>query len=597
MVNQFKKIINKMDANLKEYNQKNDYEKEFVALKENLQEFNSIKELEYEIDILNFTIEKDELIPLYSMGNSCYPNIKDFDENHKNYLKYRFENTPNDILKNLYLITILHLNLNHEEIRSFIDKSIMIINNHLTNRKDIELTSDLIFTTFDKGMSLNYKKDEIKEIIIKYVKSDFNDKYSIKDLIELMLSKKKVYKKEDFEEIDDICWNYANESESMTHIEFLELGLKISQKLQKDIKKWYNRFGEAYENFADNREDSKFIQNNYLSESLYYFKKADNPQKVKEISIKLKRIQNEYKPSLIPFSISLEEPYNEILNEIYEKMPLESNSFLEYLINSQNDILIPKLEKNDENYENLKQTAPLLAFIQQVNVDNNHNIIQKISNDEEKIKESNHMHYRFATIFQNLYLTELIIYSYNLKIFTHDNVLIYLSTCQKFLNIENNGKTLLYYFTPLLEEYFKQLELVLSYQKHNYVLFIDSIVSKIELLIRKLCEIYDIEMIKPQSEGTTSEKLLHDFFNDSNFKKILLEKDYDFLKYVLLKPGLNLRNKSAHAFDLEIYTFDNANLLLLCFFRLLKYFIIIDGDYFQELNLFEKQQPEESSNI
>lgn len=89
-------------------------------------------------------------------------------------------------------------------------------------------------------------------------------------------------------------------------------------------------------------------------------------------------------------------------------------------------------------------------------------------------------------------------------------------------------------------------------------------------------------MLKTQRNGTTSERLLHDFFNDSKFKEILLERDYDFLKYVLLKPGLNLRNKATHGFDLKIYTLDNANLLLLCFFRLLKYFIIIDNDYFQE---------------
>jgi len=119
----------------------------------------------------------------------------------------------------------------------------------------------------------------------------------------------------------------------------------------------------------------------------------------------------------------------------------------------------------------------------------------------------------------------------------------------------------------------------------------------LEYLVRKLCDIYNISMLKPQGNGTTSEKLLHDFFNDSKFKEILLENDYDFLKYVLLKPGLNLRNKSAHGFDLNIYTFDNANLLLLCFFRLLKYFIIIDDNYFQELEFFKYQSFDNASDI
>ena len=64
-----------------------------------------------------------------------------------------------------------------------------------------------------------------------------------------------------------------------------------------------------------------------------------------------------------------------------------------------------------------------------------------------------------------------------------------------------------------------------------------------------------------------------------------------------MKPGLNLRNKSAHGFDLSIYTFEYANLLLLCFFRLLKYFIIIDDNYFQELEFFKYQNLDKTSEI
>ena len=60
---------------------------------------------------------------------------------------------------------------------------------------------------------------------------------------------------------------------------------------------------------------------------------------------------------------------------------------------------------------------------------------------------------------------------------------------------------------------------------------------------------------------------------------------------------MNLRNKSAHSFDLNIYTFGNANLLLLCFFRLLKYFIIIDNDYFCELEFFKYQDFDKLSDI
>ena len=232
-------------------------------------------------------------------------------------------------------------------------------------------------------------------------------------------------------------------------------------------------------------------------------------------------------------------------------------------------------------------------------MDNNHNITQTLKNDDEdgRIRDSNNRQYSLSIIFQNIFLKEMFIYTYDLEIFTYDSVIGYLSNCQKFLNISDGVKPLLYYFKPIIKEYFKQLELGLSNEEYNYVLFIDSIVSKLEYLVRKLCEIYNISMLKPQGNGTTSEKLLHDFFSNPKFKEVLFEKDYDFLKHVLLKPGLNLRNKSAHGFDLSIYTFDNANLLLLCFFRLLKYFIIIDDNYFQELEFFKYQNFDKTSDI
>lgn len=336
-----------------------------------------------------------------------------------------------------------------------------------------------------------------------------------------------------------------------------------------------DEIGKTYENLADERHDSKMVQIMHLSDAIEYYKKGKHPQKVEETSIKLKSIQKKFEPASIPFKFNVDSEINIILTEIYEKIPLDSNSFLEFLIHDKNEFLIPKLEKDDKNYNNFMDAAPLLSRINQLKLDNNRNIIQtlNIDNEEERIMDSNYGQYHLSLIFQKIFLNEIFVYASNLKIFTYDSVITYLSNCQKFLNISNNEKPLLYYFKPVIKEYFKQFELYLSNEEYNFVLFIDSLVSKLEFLVRKLCEIYNISMLKPQGNGTTSEKLLHDFFNDSNFKEVLLENDYDFLKFILLKPGLNLRNKSAHGFDLEIYTVNNANLLLLCFFRLLKYFI------------------------
>lgn len=599
MLKEFEDIINEMDSELSEYSQKITYEQKLSNLKEKYKnETNLINEITYEIDSLNFFIEQGKLIPLFGYGNHCYPDINKFDDGYKNYLKQRFQDTSNSILKNMYLIIILNLKLK-QEMNFFIDQSLNLLNYYLATEIEIELGNDLLMTTFDKCMSYRYKKDDIKLLIVKYVKAEFNTIFNRKHLIELMLLKKKVFKNDDFEGIEDICWECAQKSASRTKIEFLLLGQKISQKLQNNEDIWFDEIGKTYENLADERHDSKMVQIMHLSDAIEYYKKGKHPQKVEETSIKLKSIQKKFEPASIPFKFNVDSEINIILTEIYEKIPLDSNSFLEFLIHDKNEFLIPKLEKDDKNYNNFMDTAPLLSMINQLKLDNNHNIIQtlKIDNEEERIMDSNYRQYHLSRIFQEIFLNEIFIYSNNLKIFTYDSVITYLSNCQKFLNISNNEKPLLYYFKPVIKEYFKQFELYLSNEEYNFVLFIDSLVSKIEFLVRKLCEIYNINMLKPQGNGTTSEKLLHDFFNDSNFKEVLLENDYDFLKFILLKPGLNLRNKSAHGFDLKIYTVNNANLLLLCFFRLLKYFIIIDDDYFQELEFFKHQNFDKISDI
>lgn len=583
MLEEFKDIINEMDLKLTKYSQRRIYEKRLLDLNKKYENKNSFKEISYELDSLSFSIRCGELIPLYGVGEWCYPNINEFDCNYGNYLKQRFDDTPNAILKNMYLIIMLNLNLNHEEVRLSINKSLKLLNDYLIKESNVNLDNDLLIASFDKCMSFKYKQDEIKSLIVKYVKAEFNDALKIKHLIELMLSKKKVFKKEDFEGIEDICWKRAQESETITIIEFLKLGQKISQKINSNKYNWFNEMGKTYERFAEERGDSKLIQLTHLTHAIEYYNLGNNPKKVEEISIKLKKTQKEYAPKEIPLECNLNDALNEIMIEIFQ-MPLNSNNLFEFLIHGKKDFLIPKLEKCDENYKKFIKNSPILGMSSRLILDNNHNINQILNGEnlEETTMDTNYEQYSFSIVFCNIFLKEMFVYMYDLEIFTYDSVIAYLSNCQKFLNINDGEKPLLYYFKPIMKEYFKQLELCLSNEENNYALFIDAIVPKLEYLIRKLCDIYNINMLKTQRNGTTSERLLHDFFNDSKFKEVLLERDYDFLRYVLLKPGLNLRNKATHGFDLKIYTLDNANLLLLCFFRLLKYFIIIDNEYFQE---------------
>ena len=101
MLKEFENIITEMDLNLTKYNQRSYYEKKLTKLKE-IDTLEEINDIAYEIDFLNFFINNGEIIPKLGDENCCYPNINNFDEDCKKYIKQRFNNTPNTILKNIY---------------------------------------------------------------------------------------------------------------------------------------------------------------------------------------------------------------------------------------------------------------------------------------------------------------------------------------------------------------------------------------------------------------------------------------------------------------------------------------------------------------
>ena len=112
MLYEFKNIIKEMDSELNKYSKRRKYEKKLSYLKENHEnETDLINKITYEIDSLNFSIQNGKLVPLLEYGDWRYPDINGCDNDYKDYIKQRFNDTSNTILKNMYLIIILNSNL------------------------------------------------------------------------------------------------------------------------------------------------------------------------------------------------------------------------------------------------------------------------------------------------------------------------------------------------------------------------------------------------------------------------------------------------------------------------------------------------------
>lgn len=99
----------------------------------------------------------------------------------------------------------------------------------------------------------------------------------------------------------------------------------------------------------------------------------------------------------------------------------------------------------------------------------------------------------------------------------------------------------------------------------------DSIVSKIEFIIREICNKHGIITSDVYSNNISEKISLEKVFKNDDFKKILSNPDYHFLKIILTDEGINMRNELSHCLNFNKYSFSYANLLLFSFLRLIKY--------------------------
>ena len=98
----------------------------------------------------------------------------------------------------------------------------------------------------------------------------------------------------------------------------------------------------------------------------------------------------------------------------------------------------------------------------------------------------------------------------------------------------------------------------------NLVVISDSLILKIEAMLRYLCERVGIATFKPRDKGIVMEKNLDEILADLKSKPesqtLLDENDRLFIKFVLSeKAGLNLRNRIAHGLmDIHEYNLNNV---------------------------------------
>lgn len=143
---------------------------------------------------------------------------------------------------------------------------------------------------------------------------------------------------------------------------------------------------------------------------------------------------------------------------------------------------------------------------------------------------------------------------------------------------------------PCLNDYFLQMQNYFSQSTYtpNFVLAMDSLVLKIEGLVRDICIFSDVttfyQVNDKQGRTVVREKDINWLLREDPIKKMFDEDDLLFFKFVLIeKAGLNLRHKIAHCLiDYSEYNLSCMHLLLLILLRLGKYDFVKLGETVEE---------------
>lgn len=545
---------------------------------------------------LEFRIIKSELNGVVSFENKNdkivqFPNLDEFEDDDFNYIKIRVTKTKNELLKFRYYSILCNKFPHRDTAKMCVDLSWRLINDlekeiYVQNFR-ISNFINLVLNSYAFSFKFNIKKERIKNKILELIFNEelWADNYYLVPymFIQHVLDEKKNFK--DLTGMDRVCWNIAkNLKEGKFYhsaIMVLELGEKVDFKLQNNVYEWRNEIGEIYEKMCDEEDDSK--KPHFCTFAIENYRKAGNKSKIDEL---LNKYQIDYSQmfDFCGFSVKLED-YNDIINFINDfAEDLVENHDSEYILKYlTGDPNLMECHKNTLNFvKKSKNDTPLLRMLPTVLINPEGFIFERFEKDEERDNFAALDYY--SNFIKSMYLPFLsrVVNLSIMKEKLSSKILLDYLTKKSWLGLEEipilGENKFLSMIAPAINVFFEEWELMFlhDYNYPHFVLTIDSLISKIEGII-KLIYSLDKSIKEPTGKGTFQDKSLNRIFEDNNFDT-LPEEDLFFLRYLLIeKAGLNLRNKVAHCLMKKSeYNEHNANLLILALLKLCAFNLVFE---------------------
>ncbi len=567
---------------------------------------------QWEVDAFNFMMGGCEIKPrtrrTTDKGDSFeYPAISRLDERECAYLISRAGSTSNSLLKARYAHILWcspkkHAKYATQAADAYLDL-IKIYEEKDKTHPEQHFGLDVLQAVKNAcslAKQINCKIEIVKSELIRLVK-EFNfassSSFALRaSIIELMLKEKKYISKDCFKDFEGICWKV---SETLTEkgnlqgsIDMLRIGKRIDQKIGQSTCNWDERVAQSYEQLTKEAEEKgNLAYMNFCQAAIEHYKAIKNSEKVKELEKKYSELKKGMKLQQVGREIDVTEQV-ERAKEIAKKIAKQSPEAIIKILVVHKDIL-PRYKDMEKKAEESSKNFvfPHLGAIE--TIDQSGHTAQHFSDENEKERY-------------------LILYEYDLAIKLNKMVLmnqIFLEAIKKenlsgeiltrFLKehswygkafsktLPGSSEAIEQYWlgllAPAIHEYFYEMEVFLLSPRTNlpnFVLSMDSLIVKLEGLIRDLCEFSGITtfyMTKDnKGRNIIQEKDINALLYEEDVKKLFDEDDLLFLRYLLIeKAGLNLRNKVAHSLmAIHDYNAGSMHLVMLALLRLAKYNVV-----------------------
>lgn len=560
--------------------------------------------IQWETDTFLFNINKNKLSGCFIGTDEKglqteYPSLKIYSKKIFNYLKERLSSCKSPFLKSryghfLWLSPAKNISFAIVAVDSYLE-CIPLIERLDLNYPEKYFGLQLIDTLqnlFTLSSSINYRVAEVKSEVQRIVKNyslDSDSSFAMRlDLTKLMLENKK-FSNEDFKGVCGVLEKLVvikSKNDREQAITILQQIIKIRKKLGLKYDNYKRKIGNLW--YLKSKEEGlvNIVACKFLENAIYHYKIAKDKNRIEFLQKRYNKLKKDIQ--LFQFGEEID------VSEYHKNFDIISTG-----ISSQNtesiisilmldDSLLPSYSKLEQQVEDEKGKYLFKELFSNSIIDANGNTVQHYDDESEK---------KYFDILQN--------YNYHIQIITlplfhhifyecvkkqklsAKSILQYLydhSWLGVELELSTTGQREKAYnwlslIAPALNEFFINIEFYLTNPKSfpNFILCIDSLSTKIEGIVRDICEFKGVIPFefKVDHKGRTIsfQKDIHKLLNEEEIVSLISKDDLLLLKYVLIeKAGYNLRHKVAHS----LMTFDEYNvgqmfLLIICVLKLGKY--------------------------